>query len=340
MLVLLISHFLFSEMLRLRETRRLPYKGRVVHVQEDGAAAVWAKSETRYYTADGKEHAIQDQPGNVCYFACAQNVGIVTNSTGVVNVWDLLLGKLSRTLMTGSVAEWAHVEVAISPDASLAAVYSRSHGIIIFNVARGQEMCRVLTGSVHGWLVELWGNGELAYVHQEEETLVVVDASTGMPLYSLSGHETEVRCAARGPNTLMVTGCNLNQDEYSCMVVRLWRGNSLVWRTQLNEENMRLLAVSPCGRFVAVGGAGLALLDARTGACWGTYKTQWLTASLCFFPGGVHAGFRDGEITSYDLCDPLENLVTIMGAPLNTPVGRMMARAGDGAVAVRVARMF
>jgi eukaryotic-like serine/threonine-protein kinase len=191
--------------------------------------------------------------------------------------------------------------VAWSPDGKRIASASGDHTVQVWDAANGGH---VLTYRGHGGdvLSLAWSpDGKNVASGSLDKTVQVWDATSGNRVYTYNGHSDAVFDVAWSPDGKRIASAS---NDGSVQIWDAFTGTHVF--SYLSPLNVRLkrapwntVAWSPSGNYVAIGGAGDAIiLDATTGKILGYYGHHGGSAnSIAWSPDGVYLAIGRDDTT-------------------------------------------
>ncbi len=225
--------------------------------------------------------------------------------------------------------------VVFSPDGKVLAASDSKGQILLWQVARGQQL---LTWQGHtSWngSITFSPDGRLLASGSNDQTIKLWDVSNGKCLKTLTGHTHQVWSVAFSPD-----GCLLASggDDRS---IKLWDVSNGKCLGNLSKRYhfVRSIVFSPDNRLLASGGADrtVRLWDIESGKCLGTFKghTNWLW-SVAFSSDGCLLASGSGdrtvrlwEVKSGKCLDTLPGHNNLVKSVTFSPDGRFLASSSD-----------
>jgi WD40 repeat protein len=217
------------------------------------------KTITLWDVPTGKElRTLKGHPYSVESVAFSPNGKTLASGYEAVRLWDVSTGAELRRLEGHSNSVHA---VAFSPDGKIIA--SGHQNIRLWDVSTGSESRLICQSS---WVSALAfsPDGKLLACGGGDNTVQILDLSTGAELHTLKGHSSEIRSVAFRPDSKIVASSSDDQT------VKLWdvsTGAELRTLTG-HSDSVRSVAFSPDGKILASGSwdSSVKLWDVSTGA--------------------------------------------------------------------------
>jgi RNA polymerase sigma factor (sigma-70 family) len=289
----------------------LPDRKTLVSTGSDGTIIVWDMAKGR------EQRRMEANKDRVhCLAASPDGKTVATGGRDrTIHLWDVPSGKEISKITAGGCVH----ALAFSPNGRHLASASGNdvydgwvleipgHGAAVWDVATGQEVCR-LDGHEGGVKCVAYSpDGKTIATCGNDKTIRLWDAATGKPLRQLDGHTGAVESVAFSPDGKRLASAG--QDG----VARLWRLGGEQPPVLLGEPNGYLLSVafSPDGRTLLVASRdptklkfALRLWDVATGQERARLPgNQFTAAAVAFSPDGrvIVSGGGDASIVLWDV---------------------------------------
>jgi WD40 repeat protein len=225
---------------------------------------------------------------------------------GEIQIWDVQLGKLVRSVMlTGDTVFGA----SLAPDASRIAVGSADNTVRIIEASTGKELHKI--GNHENWVLgTIFGvDGKRIVSVGRDRAAKLTDAASGAFLENINLLRGELAAIARHPAKEIVVIGGEDRTPYVYMMdrpknMKIADDTTLIRKLERQDGAIAALAWSPDGTRIAVGGASpeVTLYDADSGARAAACKGHSAGIyTIAFSPDGetLATGGFDGQVRLY-----------------------------------------